>query len=103
MKKILLSSLAASLLVTGCIAGEAASVSAAVKQVSTTSIKNAKEAATQNKVKIVQEAVDSLKYAHDALMELNKGNKEKASSYLEKALGKLEVTLASKNGTKFYR
>jgi hypothetical protein len=97
MKNILLSSLVASLLVTGCIANEVAPKNATVKQINTTSINNAKKAATQNQVKVVQEAVDSLKYAHDALVELNKGNKEKASSYLEKALGKLEVTLASKN------
>jgi len=97
MKNILLSSLVASLLVTGCIANEVAPKNAAVKQINTTSIKNAKKDATQNQVKVVQEAVDSLKYAHDALAELNKDNKEKASSYLEKALGKLEVTLAAKN------
>ena len=97
MKNILLSSLVASLLVTGCIANEVTPQNSAVKQVNNTAISKARKNATQNQVKVVQEAVDSLKYAHDALNELNKGNKDKASEYLEKSLGKLEVTLASKN------
>jgi len=97
MKNILLSSLVASLLVTGCIANEVTPQNTEVKKVNTSAISKARKNATQNQVKVVQEAVDSLKYAHNALNELVKGNKDKASEYLEKALGKLEVTLASKN------
>ncbi|SFV53536.1 hypothetical protein MNB_SV-14-903 [hydrothermal vent metagenome] len=55
------------------------------------------EAKKQNAdIKLVKEAVDSLKYVEDALNELDKNNKDKASEYLAKALGKLEVTLSSK-------
>jgi len=97
MKNILLSSLVASLLVTGCIANEVTPQNTEVKKVNNTAISKARKNATQNQVKVVQEAVDSLKYAHNALNELDKGNTDKASEYLEKALGKLEVTLASKN------
>jgi len=97
MKRIFLSSLAATLLVTSSMATEVASKNPAVTHINTTSIANAKKSATQNQVKVVQEAVDSLRYAHNALIELNQGNKDKATKYLEKALGKLEVTLASKN------
>ena len=96
MKKLFISSLAASLLITVCIAKEATPQVTPVKQVNSTAINKAKKHAMENQVKIIQEAVDSLKYAHNALDELDKGNKEKASKYLEKALGKLEVTLASK-------
>ena len=100
MKKLFLSSLVASLLVTASVAKEATPQNTAVKQVNNTAITKARNNALQNQVKVVQEAVDSLKYAHNALDELYKGNKQKASSYLEKALGKLEVTLASKNAPK---
>lgn len=97
MKKLFLSSLVASLLVTTCIAKEATAQNTVVKQVNSTAISKARKNAMENQVKVIEEAVDSLKYAHDALDELYKGNKEKASKSLEKALGKLEVTLASKN------
>jgi len=97
MKNILLSSLVASLLVVSCPASEAAPQNTEVKKVNNTAISKARKNATQKQVKVVQEAVDSLKYAHNALNELDKGNKDKASEYIEKALGKLEVTLASKN------
>jgi len=96
MKKILLSSLIASLLVTGSFAKETAPKGATVKQVNTIAINNAKEEVSNHAVKVVQEAVDSLKYAYNALVALDKGNKKEATENLEKALGKLEVTLASK-------
>ena len=97
MKKLFLSSLAASLLITASIAKEATPQNTAVKQVNNAAISKARKNAMENQVKVIQEAVDSLKYAHNALNELYKGNKGKASKSLEKALGKLEVTLASKN------
>ncbi len=97
MKKILLSSLVASLLVTGSFAKETAPKGASVEQVNKIAIKNAKEEVKNHQVKLVQEAVDSLVYANEALVALEKGDKEKAAKSLEKALGKLEVTLASKN------
>ncbi len=97
MKNILLSSLVASLIITGCVAKEATPKDANIEKINTTAIKNAKEEVNKHKVKLVQEAVDSLVYANEALVALEKGDKNKASKALEKALGKLEVTLASKN------
>jgi hypothetical protein len=99
MKNILLSSLVASLLVTGCVAQTVTLKNESVKKVNTTAVKHATEDARHktNEVKLVQEAIDSLKYAHNALAALENNNKKEASKYLEKALGKLEVTLASKN------
>jgi len=97
MKKFFLSSLVATLLITGCTAQEVIPKNATVKQINSISIKNAKENAMKNRVKVVKEAVESLKYAQDALFELYKGDKKKATDYLSKALGKLEVTLASKD------
>jgi len=99
MKKILISTIVASLVVTGCVANEATLKDENVKHVNAIAINHATSEAKQKNadVKLVQEAVDSLKYAHDALNALEKNNKEEASKYLEKALGKLEVALSSKN------
>ena len=98
MKKILISSIVASLVVTGCVANEATLKNTNVKHVNAVAINNAKSVAKQknSEIKLVQEAVDSLKYAHDALNALEKNDTKAASKYLEKALGKLEVTLSSK-------
>jgi len=100
MKRILLSTLAASLLVSGSFAKETAAKGATVKQVNTIAVNNAKEDAKDHKAKLVQEAVDSLKYAHDALVALNKKDTKSAKTNLEKALGKLDVVLASEHAPK---
>lgn len=99
MKRILLSSLVASLLITGSFATETASKDATAKEVSTLAVKHAKEAANtkNNEIKTIQDAVDSLKFAHEALAALNKGDTKTATKNIELALGKLEVTLAAKN------
>ncbi|RUM72782.1 MAG: hypothetical protein DSZ10_04425 [Sulfurovum sp.] len=100
MKKILLSTLVASLLMTGSYAKETAAKNATVKQVNTLAVKNAKEDAKSHQVKLVQEAIDSLKYAHDALVALDKKDAKTAKDNLEKALGKLEVIMASEHAPK---
>jgi len=100
MKKILLSTLVASLLITGSYAKESAPKNATVKQVKTIAVNNAKEDMQNHTVKVVQDAVDSLAYAHDAYAALEKGHTKEATTKLEKALGKLEVTLASKDAPK---
>ncbi len=100
MKKILLSTLVASLLVSGSFAKETAAKGATVKQVNTIAVNNAKQDAKDHKAKLVQEAIDSLKYAHDALVALDKKDTKSAKANLEKALGKLDVVLASEHAPK---
>jgi len=100
MKKILLSTLVASLLVTGTYAKESAANGATVKQVNTLAVKDAKQNAKDHQVKLVQEAIESVKYAHDAMLALDKNDVKTAKENLEKALGKLEAILASENAPK---
>jgi ribonuclease HII len=96
MKKIILSTLVASLLITGVNAKETAAKDASVKEVNKIALNNAKEDAQAHQAKLVQEALNSLKDAHDAFVALEKKDEEEATKKLESALGKLEVILASK-------
>jgi len=100
MKKILLSALVASLLMTGSYAKETAAKNATVKQVNTIAVNNAKEDAKSQQMPLVQEAIDSIKYAHEALLALNKNDAKTAKAKLEAALGKLEAILASEKAPK---
>ena len=97
MKKILLSTILSSLLLAGGLqAKETASKNASVKEVNKVSVSNAKSDAKSNKETLVQEAINSLKHAHEALLALEKKDVKGATDKLESALGKLEVILASK-------
>ena len=101
MKKLLLSAITASLLVsTAGIAKEQAAKDATVGQVNRIAISNAKEDAQNNQTKLVQEAIESLKYAQSAVIDLEHNDAKKATEDLEKAIGKLEVILAAKNAPK---
>jgi ribonuclease HII len=101
MKKLLLSAITASLLVsTPGIAKEQAAKDATVKQVNKIAISNAKEDARNNQTKLVQEAIESLKYAQSAVIDLEHKDTKKATEDLEKAIGKLEVILAAKDAPK---
>jgi len=102
MKKLLLSAITASLLLgTTAIAKEEAAKDATVKQVNTIAVNNAKEDAKNTQVKLAEEAVDSLKYAQNAYLALQKKDAKKATEDLAKAIGKLEVILAAKDAPKF--
>jgi len=96
MKKIILSTLVATLLITGVNAKEAAAKDASVKEVNKIALNNAKEDAKTHQAKLVKEALNSLKDTHDAFVALEKKDEETATKKLESALGKLEVILASK-------
>jgi len=96
MKKIIVSTLVASLLLTGVNAKETAKKDASVKEVNKIALSNAKEDAQAHQVKLVQEALNSLKDAHEAFLALEKKDEALATKKLESALGKLEVILASK-------
>jgi len=101
MKKLLLSAIAASLLVsTSGIAKEQAAKDATVKQVNQIAISNAKEDAKNNQVQLVQEAIESLKYAQSAVIDLEHNDAKKAKEDIEKAIGKLEVIMAAKDAPK---
>ncbi len=101
MKKMILSAVAASLLLSvGAIAKEQATKDATVAQVNKIAVSNAKEDAKNHPAKLVAEAVTSLKLAHDAVLALEHKDTKKAKEDLEKALGKLEVILADKNAPK---
>ncbi|MRJ02099.1 MAG: YfdX family protein [Epsilonproteobacteria bacterium] len=93
MKKVLLSLVAASLLISGAVASEAS------KAESKKAVAEAKVAAQkeQKGVKIVKEAVDAVSLTQKVLVELDKGNKDQAIKLLQDAIGKLEVVLAAPN------
>jgi len=102
MKRILLSTITAvALLGSMGYAKEQAAENATVKEVKNVAVNNAKSDAMTGQKKLVQEAIDSLKASHEALLALDKGDKEKALKDIEKALGKLEVILAAKDAPKF--
>jgi len=101
MKKMLLSAIAASLMLsTTGVAKEQAARNATVGEVNKIAISNAKEDARHSQEKLVQEAIESLKYAHSAVIDLEHKESEKATKNLEKAIGKLEVVLAVKDTPK---
>ncbi len=96
MKKVILSTIAAAaLLGSVAYANQKAPADATVREVSKIAVSNAKSDAMSHQTKLVKEAIDSLKFAHDALVALDKKDTKKAIDDLEKALGKLEVILAS--------
>jgi len=93
MKKLLVSLAAASLLLSGAVASEA-SKAESNKAVAEAKVKVQKE---QKEVKIVKEAVEAVALTQKVLVELDKGDKEKAIKDLEDAIGKLEVVLSAPN------
>ncbi len=101
MKRVLLSTITAVALL-GSIgyAKEKTPENATVKQVKSVAVSNAKSDAVTGQNKLVQEAIDSLKASHEALLALDKGEKEKALKDIAKALGKLEVILSAKDAPK---
>jgi hypothetical protein len=101
MRKLLLSAITASLLLsTAGMAKEEASKNATVGEVNKIAISNAKEDAKSKQTKLVTEAIESLKYAQSAVINLEHKESKKATEDLEKAIGKLEVIMAAKDAPK---
>jgi len=101
MKKVLLSAIVASLLVsTGAIAKTEVAKDATVKEVNQIALKNAKEDANGKQPKLAQDAIASLKLAQHAVIALEHKDNKGAKEALEKAIGKLEVVLADKEAPK---
>jgi hypothetical protein len=101
MKRVLLSSLVAGMILSTSLIADNATSTKELKNTNKVAVEKERKRAEDNKTKLVQEAIDSLKYAHDALINLENSEKEKAVKNIEKALGKLEVILASKNTPSF--
>jgi len=96
MKKILVSTLLSSLLLTGSIVADT-NTSLSSKELSTKATQVETQKIKDNKVELIQEALSSLKLSVKALKNLEENKKEDAKKNLELALGKLEVILTSKD------
>ncbi len=105
MKKVILSAIAASMILGVSAQAKVENKAegaqpATVKQINTATVKQAKSDAISHQKKMVKEAIDSLKNAHEALVLLDKKDKDGAVKSIEKALGKLEVILSAKTSPK---
>jgi len=98
MKKLLLSTVLASLLVHTAL--NANSDIKTVNEVNKGAVAHGTQDALASQKKLVQEAIDSLKYTNKALIALNNKEKKTAKEEIEKALGKLEVILSAKKAPK---
>jgi len=99
MKKTLLSTLVASLLLTTFATAET-NKTLTSKEISSQATKNATQKADDNKVKLVKEALTSLNLSAKALTALNANKSDEAKKDIELALGKLESILALKDSPK---
>ena len=99
MKKILLSTLVASLLLTSFASADT-NKTLTSKEVSAKATKNATKKANDNKVQLVKEALSSLTLSAKALKELDENKVNDAKKSIELALGKLESILAAKDTPK---
>ncbi|WP_297444024.1 YfdX family protein [Sulfurimonas sp.] len=98
MRRTILSVLVASLLVT--TSGFASSNIKSVSEVNQGAVAKGTQDALTSQKKLVEEAINSLKFTNDALIALNKNDTKSATKNIEKALGKLEVILSAKNAPK---
>ncbi len=99
MKKTILSTLVSALLLSSvAVADEHKNLTS--KEVSAKATQTATKKAKDNKVKLVQEALESLKLSAKAVDELNKNKVDEAKKSVELALGKLESILASEHTPK---
>ncbi len=94
MKKLLLSCVAAGLLVSGAFATTTTTKAESNKAITEAKAKVHKE---QQQVKIVKEAVEAVALTNKVLLDLQKGNKDRAIKDLQDAIGKLEVVLSAPN------
>jgi hypothetical protein len=99
MRKGLISILVSSLLLTSISIADS-NVTLTSKQVTQKATKEATADAKSHQVKLVQEAIASLKLSAKALEALNKNKPEEAKKDIELALGKLESILATEKAPK---
>lgn len=94
MRKLIVSTIAATLLLSSNIFASEASKAASNEALSKAKIEAKKE---QKEVKIVKEAVDAVKLTNEVIAALDEGKKDEALKKLEKAIGKLEIILSAPN------
>ena len=99
MKKVLLSTLVSSLLLTS-IAFADSNKTLTSKEVCDSATKVETTKTKNSQVKLVQEALSSLELTHKALVNLNEEKSDEAKKNIELALGKLESILALKASPK---
>jgi len=96
MKNILLSTFVASLLFTSLSTADTNTTkNLSSKEVSVQATKIATQKAQNNKIELVQEALESLKLSAKAIKEIDNKKLDEAKKSIQKALGKLESILAS--------
>jgi hypothetical protein len=105
MKKIIISSLVATLLIGTNLMAEDANSSKNISEsnmtkVNTTNLKKETKKANDQKSELVAEAIESLKFTQKAFIALNNNDAKVAKESLEKALGKLETILALEDAPK---
>ncbi len=100
MKKVLLSTLVSSLLLTNLALADS-NKTLTSKEVCNSATKVETTKAKNSQVKLVQEALSSLELTHKALINLNNNKIDKAKKNIELSLGKLDSILALKNSPKF--
>jgi len=98
MKKFAISTLVASLLLGASL--YANSDIKTVKEVNKSAVSKGQQDALAGQKKLIEEAINSLKYTNDALIALAHKDKDAAQKNIEKALGKLEVILSAKDAPK---
>ncbi len=96
MKKILTSTILSSLLFTGTLMAKS-DTELTSKELGKNAVEVATKKASDNKVKLIKEALSSLEIASKALQNLEDNKKDEAKKNIELALGKLEVILTSKD------
>ncbi len=94
MKKLLISTVLASLLASSAAF---ATNNPTSKEVNKQTVAQAKSDAENHQVKLLKESVEALLLTQKTLVDLAKNQKDLAIKDLEKAIGKLEVVLASKD------
>jgi len=101
MKKIILSTITASMLLTGAVyADTQVSKEASVKEANIAASDSAKKDAKNGQVKLAKEALKSLELTAQALKDLDDNNSDAARKNIELALGKLEVILSAEDSPK---
>lgn len=101
MKKIILSTIATSVLLTGTLyADSEVSKDTSIKEAHSTVIDKTKKDAQSAQVKLIDEALESLKLTAKALKDLEDNKSDSARKNIELALGKLEVILSAKDTPK---
>jgi len=100
MKKTMLSTILASVLLTGSLYAKASDIKT-VNEVNRNAVIKGNQDALASQKHLIKEAITSLEFSAKALMNLNKNNTKEAQANIEKALGKLEVILSAKDAPKF--